>query len=236
MNKRTFLKFSALASGSLLLSQSAHASSAGHAAPNPKELQELAQKMIAEVVAQNDYYVKNRGADFFDKMKGGQQPRATVIGCSDSRFQGDALDAHPENDLFFIRNIGNQFSSNMGSVEYGVRHLNTPLLMIIGHTRCGAVKAAMGDYSALESNIIQELDSILPAVRKTEMVPGDNEANWLNAVISNVHQQVFYAAKEFAPEVESGKLTIIGAVYDLANDIKHGYGRLKVVNMNGKAV
>lgn len=235
MDKRSFLKFTALASGSLLLTNSAHASS-GHSAPNPKELQELAQKMLADVVAQNDYYVKNRGADFFDKMKAGQQPRATVIGCSDSRFQGDALDSHPENDLFFIRNIGNQFSSNMGSVEYGVRHLNTPLLMIIGHTRCGAVKAAMGDYSSLEPNIIQELDSILPAIRKTTMTPGNDEANWLAGVISNVNQQVLYAEKAFKSEVESGKLTIVGAVYDLANDIKHGHGRLKVVNLNGKPV
>lgn len=234
MDKRSFLKFSALASGSFLLTSGAQASS--HPAPSASELQELAKKMLAEIVAQNDFYAKNRGSDFFEKMRGGQQPRATVIGCSDSRFQGDALDATPENDLFFIRNIGNQFSSNMGSVEYGIRHLHTPLLMIIGHTRCGAVKAAMGDYSTLESNIIHELDSILPAVRKTEMVPGDNEGNWLNAVISNVHQQVFYAAKEFAPEVSSGKLTIVGAVYDLANDIKNGYGRLKVVNLNGKVV
>lgn len=236
MNKRSFLKFTALASGSLLLTNSAHASSAGHSAQSAQELKELAQKMLADVVAQNDYYVKKQGAEFFEKMKGGQQPRATVIGCSDSRFQGEALDATSENDLFFIRNIGNQFSSNMGSVEYGVRHLNTPLLMIVGHTRCGAVKAAMNDYSALESHIIHELDSILPAIRKTEMVPNNNELNWLNAVISNVHQQVFYAQKEFAPEVESGKLTIIGAVYDLANDIKHGHGRLKVVSLNGKSV
>lgn len=236
MNKRTFLKFSALASGSLLLTNSAHASSVGHAAPSAQDLQQLAQKMLADVVAQNDYYVKKQGADFFEKMKGGQQPRATVIGCSDSRFQGDALDAKAENDLFFIRNIGNQFSSNMGSVEYGVRHLNTPLLMIIGHTRCGAVKAAMNDYSSLEPNIIQELDSILPAIRKTQMTPGNDEANWLNAVISNVSQQVYYAQKAFADEVSSGKLTIIGAVYDLANDIKHGHGRLKVVNLNGKPV
>ncbi|MDQ1298525.1 MAG: carbonic anhydrase [Campylobacterota bacterium] len=236
MDKRSFLKFTALASGSLLLTNSAQASSGGHGAPNVQELQALAQKMIADVIAQNDYYVKKQGEDFFEKMKEGQQPRATVIGCSDSRFQGDSLDAKSENDLFFIRNIGNQFSSNMGSVEYGVRHLNTPLLMIIGHTRCGAVKAAMNDYSNLESNIINELDSILPAIRKTEMVAGNNELNWLNAVISNVHQQVFYAQKEFAHEVESGKLTIIGAVYDLANDIKHGHGRLKVVNLNGKPV
>jgi carbonic anhydrase len=133
-----------------------------------------------------------------------------------------------------IRNIGNQFGSNMGSVEYGVRHLNTPLLIIVGHSRCGAIKAAMSDYSQEGPHIIQELDSLSLAVRKTSMM-GTDETKWLAGVVSNVHQQVFYAEKEFKADVESGKLTIVGTVYDLANDFNNGYGRLKIVNINGES-
>jgi carbonic anhydrase len=233
MNKRTFLKFFALTSSSLVLANSdAHGSSA-HAAPNTAELQEMANKMFGEVIAQNDYYVNHQGSAFFEKMKNSQHPRATVIGCSDSRFQSDALDKTSENDLFIIRNIGNQFSSNMGSVEYGVRHLNTPLLIIVGHSRCGAIKAALSDYSAEGPHIINELDSLSLAIRKTSL-SGTEEAKWLAAVISNIHQQAFYAQKEFKGDVESGKLTIIGVVYDLANDFNNGYGRLKIVNLNGE--
>jgi carbonic anhydrase len=233
MNKRTFLKFFALTSSSLVLANSdAHGGSA-HAAPNTAELQEMANKMFGEVISQNDYYVNHQGSAFFEKMKNSQHPRATVIGCSDSRFQSDALDATAENDLFIIRNIGNQFSSNMGSVEYGVRHLNTPLLIIVGHSRCGAIKAALGDYSEEGPHIINELDSLSLAVRKTSL-SGTEDAKWLAAVISNVHQQAYYAQKEFKGDVESGKLTIVGVVYDLANDFNNGYGRLKVVNLNGE--
>ncbi len=228
MNKRTFLKFFALTTGSLAL-----ASSADHSAPNTQELQEMANKMFGEVISHNDYYVNHQGATFFEKMKNSQHPRATVIGCSDSRFQSDALDKTAENDLFIIRNIGNQFSSNMGSVEYGIRHLNTPLLIIVGHSRCGAIKAALSDYSAEGPHIIQELDSLSLAVRKTSL-SGTEDAKWLSAVISNVHQQAFYAQKEFKGDVESGKLTIVGVVYDLANDFNNGYGRLKIVNINGE--
>lgn len=234
MNKRTFLKFFALASGgAVLVPNTLLASDAHHAAPASGELQEMAKKMFAEVISQNDYYVNKKGSSFFQHFKDSQHPRATVIGCSDSRFQSDVLDASAENDLFIIRNIGNQFSSNMGSVEYGIRHLNTPLLLVVGHSRCGAVKAAMSDYSGIESNIIKELDSISLAVRKTSLM-GTEEAKWLAAVQSNVHQQIMYAQKEFKSEVESGKLTIVGIVYDLANDFNNGYGRLKVININGE--
>jgi len=234
MNKRTFLKFFALTSSSLVLANGHEPSSAAHhAAPNTQELQEIAQKMFGEIISQNDYYVKHHGSTFFEKLKNGQRPRATVIGCSDSRFQSDSLDATSENDLFIIRNIGNQFSSNMGSVEYGVRHLNTPLLIIVGHSRCGAVKAALSDYSEEGPHIIQELDSLSLAIRKTSLM-GTDETKWLAAVISNVHQQVYYAEKEFKGDVESGKLTVVGVIYDLANDFNHGYGRLKIVNINGE--
>jgi len=232
MDKRTFLKFFALTSSSLVLASSD--SSSLHGKPNTQELQEIAQRMFAEVISQNDYYVNHQGSAFFEKLKNSQHPRATVIGCSDSRFQSAALDASAENDLFVIRNIGNQFSSNMGSVEYGVRHLNTPLLIIVGHSRCGAIKAALGDYSAEGPHIIQELDSLSLAVRKTSMM-GTEEAKWLAAVVNNVNQQVYYAQKEFKGDVESGKLTIVGVVYDLANDFNNGYGRLKIVNINGES-
>lgn len=236
MDKRTFLKFFAFSSGSVLLTPSTvFASDPTHTPSSRVDLQEIANKMFAEIISQNDYYVNHRGSAFFEKMKNSQHTRATVIGCSDSRFQSDALDATAENDLFIIRNIGNQFSSNMGSVEYGVRHLNTPLLIIVGHSRCGAIKAVLGDYSELGPHIIKELDSLSLAVRKTSLNGGTEEAKWLSAVISNVHQQAYYAQKEFKEDVESGKLTIVGVVYDLANDFNNGYGRLKIVNLNGES-
>lgn len=232
MDKRSFLKFFAVASGSLALGRGGELSASTHGSTaDTQELQQLARTMFAEVISQNDYYVNHHGSTFFERFKDSQHPRATVIGCSDSRFQSSALDATAENDLFVIRNIGNQFGSNMGSVEYGVRHLNTPLLIIVGHSRCGAIKAALGDYSSEGPHIIAELDTLSPAIRHASL-SGTPEQQWLSGVISNVHQQVYYANKEFKADVESGKLTIVGVVYDLANDFNNGYGRLKIININ----
>src|SRR5512135_2752588 len=105
MDKRSFLKFFALASGSLVLADAAP----GRQSAGVEALQELAQRMFAEILSHNDYYINRQGERFFEGLKDAQHPRATVIGCSDSRFQTHALDGAPENDLFIIRNIGNQF-------------------------------------------------------------------------------------------------------------------------------
>jgi carbonic anhydrase len=229
MNKRTFLKFFALTSGSLVLADTLTPSNNSGIGV----LQELAQRMFAEIISQNDYYVNRQGSAFFEHFKDAQHPRATVVGCSDSRFHSNAIDAAAENDLFIVRNIGNQFSSNSGSVEYGVKHLHTPLLLIVGHSRCGAIKAALGNYSTEGANVIRELDTLSLALRNTAL-NGTVEAQWLSAVVGNVHQQSFYARDAFKEEVESGKLTIVGVVYDVANDFNNGYGRLKIVNINGE--
>ena len=105
-------------------------------------------------------------------------PRATVVACSDSRIQSDAFHKSPVNDLFFIRNIGNQIKSAEGSVEYGVHHLHTPVLLIIGHSHCGAIQAALSDYSKESKAIRQELDNLhLP--KATDLNQG---------VIENINQ------------------------------------------------
>ena len=61
------------------------------------------------------------------------------------------------NHVFHIRNIGNQIENNFGSVDYGIHHLKTPILLILGHTDCGAVKASQIDFSKESDEIRQEL-------------------------------------------------------------------------------
>jgi len=135
-----------------------------------------------------------------------------------------ALDAHPDNDLFVIRNIGNQMATASGSVAYGIHHLHTPLLLIVGHSGCGAVKAASGDYASEPANIRGELD--------TMQVPKGQSG--IEGVLHNVHQQVRRAMSEYEEDVMSGRLVVVGAVYDFRNDMKQGQGKLNVVNINGE--
>jgi len=147
-----------------------------------------------------------------------------VVTCSDSRVHTNMLDKTPEGDLFMIRNIGNQLATAKGSVQYGVNHLGSSLLLFIGHSRCGAISAAGGDYSTLEDPIKKELDTI-------NITKGS--AN-IDGVKANVNNQVTAAMKEWAEQMKAGQLLIVGAVYDFADDMKQGGGKLNIININGE--
>jgi carbonic anhydrase len=184
-----------------------------------------------EVLSDNQDYMEH-GEKFFAAFADKQTPRATVLTCADSRVHSTAWDVTPENDDFVIRNIGNQVENAEGSIEYGIEHLRTPLLLVIGHTGCGAVKAAMGDISKLSQPIQRELAHI----HVPKPAPGKSpEAAWAEAVIANVNNQVDTALKHFGKDVQAGQLTVVGAVYDFRNDLLQGAGKLTVVNVNGNS-
>lgn len=184
----------------------------------------VAQAIIKEIQAGQSAYVAAKGASFFQELSKGQHPRATVVTCSDSRVHTNMLDKTPEGDLFMIRNIGNQLATAHGSVEYGVNHLASSLLIFIGHSSCGAIAAASGDYSTLEAPIKKELDTINIA---------KGGAN-IDGVKINVNNQAAAAMKEWGENVKEGHLMIVGAVYDFADDMKQGAGKLNIININGE--
>lgn len=184
----------------------------------------VARAFIKEIMADDSAYVAAKGAAFFQELSKGQHPRATIVTCSDSRVHTNMLDKTPEGDLFMIRNIGNQIATSKGSVEYGINHLGSSLLLIIGHAKCGAIAAASGDYSKLEPAIQKELDTIKV---------GKGVAS-IDGVKTNVNNQVAVAMEEYAEAVKEGHLLIIGAVYDFADDMKQGAGKLNLVNVNGQ--
>jgi len=184
----------------------------------------VAKDMVRNIVQDNAAYMRTHKPDHFQHFADAQHPRATVVTCSDSRVHTHALDATPDGDLFMIRNIGNQIATAEGSVEYGVHHLHTPLLLIVGHSACGAIKAAAGDYSRESGPIRNELDTI----QIPKGVPG------MSSIQLNVNNQVRYAVGKFEEAVLTGKLTVIGAIYDFRNDLKQGYGKLQVINVNGE--
>ena len=179
--------------------------------------------IVQNLLQDNDEFVSAHKPEYFKPYTEGQHPRATVVTCSDSRVHTHALDKTPDGDLFMVRNIGNQLRTAEGSVEYGVHHLHTPLLIFIGHSACGAIQAASGDYRKESRPIKRELSTI--------MIP--KGIGNMDGVVKNVNNQVAAAIKKFRTEVQSGKLTVAGAVYDFRNDLGQGQGRLVVVNVNG---
>jgi len=195
---------------------------------SPNEPLAKARGFLAEALHANQLAI-GLGRQHYAPFAEAQTPRATVITCADSRVQSNAWDQTPENDDFIVRNIGNQVSNALGSVEYGVEELHTPLLLVVGHTGCGAVKAAMGKPDELSPGIRSELASLkLPPARKG-VKPEDA---WTDAVTANVNAQVQLATEHFAELVHSGELTVVGALYDFRNDLGKGYGRLQVINVN----
>jgi len=191
----------------------------------------LTRAFLRDAFADNETYM-DHGDKFFAAFADKQTPRATVITCADSRVHTQAWDLTPENDDFTIRDIGNQVQNVEGSVEYGVEHLHTPLLLVVGHTGCGAVKAAMADTSKLSEPIRKELEHLQVPAADPSKAP---EVAWAEAVVANVNSQVAFSLKRFGHEVHAGTLTVVGAVYDFRNDLGQGAGKLVIVNVNGNA-
>lgn len=191
---------------------------------NKKETENVIKGILQNLITDNDKFVKSRDKSYFEGFSNSQNPRATVLTCADSRIHEHAFDNTPDSDIFMVRNIGNQINTARGSVYYGINHLNTPLLLILGHTGCGAIQAASGDYAHLEPQVREELDTI-KILRNCSNLDG---------VLDNIHDQVSEAMKLFENKIKSGELVVIGAVYDFRNEMGMGYGKLNIININGE--
>lgn len=189
---------------------------------------------LARILGGNASFVREHDPAHFAPFEDDQHPRVTVVACADSRFHDSALESDPDGDLFVVRNIGNQVDSAEGSVEYGVRHLHTPLLLVVGHVGCGAVKAALGDYGEEPPTIRHELDGLHLSLREVSHEHGTFDARWHHGILENVHRQVTNAAREYEDLVRSGDLFVVGAVYDFRDQMRGGRGRLHIVNVNGE--
>jgi len=189
----------------------------------------LTRAFLKESFEDNKTYMEH-GPKFFSAFADAELPRATVVTCSDSRVQPQAWDETSENDDYTVRNFGNTLAGDEASIEYGVEILNTPLLLIIGHTGCGAVKAAAGDTSKLS----KAMQTQLKGLQVPRPSAGKNENQiWAEGVIANVHSQVTLALKKYGKRVQSGSLTVVGAVFDFRDDLRQGAGKFMIVDVNG---
>ncbi|HEY9879062.1 MAG TPA: carbonic anhydrase [Leptolyngbyaceae cyanobacterium] len=143
-----------------------------------------------------------------------QHPFATVLSCADSRVPAEILFDQGIGNLFDVRIAGNIATPEaLGSIEYAVALLGTPVLMVMGHERCGAVTAAVKNES-LPGDISTFVEAILPAVERVKEDLGDPVNN---AVISNVKYQIeqLMRSQLLRDRVQSGQLTVVGSRYDL---------------------
>src|SRR4051794_41131803 len=156
----------------------------------------------------------------------GQTPFAVLVSCSDSRVPPELLFGRGLGELFIVRNAGNTVDTvALGSIEYAVAQLGVPLVLVLGHERCGAVDAAL---SVVEKNatfpgsIGQMLEPIVPAaLQATSAAPPNADRDTVVdlAVRENVRRVVTHLRTVSEPilsePIRSGKLRVVGARYGL---------------------
>jgi carbonic anhydrase len=152
----------------------------------------------------------------------GQQPYATILGCSDSRVAPELLFDAGLGELFVIRVAGNVLGNSiLGTLQYAGAHLHTPLFVVLGHEGCGAVDAALASKfhgAGQKSRIEVLLDNILPALEGLDPAQ-PHDALLHSAVEANVRWTIRQLRE--TPEVKAiaGKthMRLVGAVYDIAS-------------------
>lgn len=157
-----------------------------------------------------------QNAQMIKKLENGQQPFAIIVACSDSRVPNEMIFDQGLGDLFIIRTAGQvSAAASYGSMEFAVLKLKTKLLVVLGHTECGAVAAAVERPEDVPGHIVTLINEIKPAAAKSAHLPG-NPVN--NAVRQNVIDQV-NSLRDLDPILHKkylkGELLIVGAVYDI---------------------
>jgi carbonic anhydrase len=145
----------------------------------------------------------------------GQKPFAIVLCCSDSRVGPEIVFDQELGNLFVIRTAGEVLDrAGIGSIEYAVAHLGSPLLLVLGHERCGAVAAAVANAQE-PGNIADIVKAIQPAVEQTRGQPGDPVANAVRANALDIAAQLQNTSAIISEKVKAGRLTIKAAVLSL---------------------
>jgi len=183
------------------------------------------QVVLAELLAGNKRYragqtEADRGVQRRCDLVSGQSPIAIIIGCSDSRVPPDVIFDQPLGALFVVRTAGHVLSDiGLGSVEYAADHLEIPLLIVLGHERCGAVTAAIAGESA-DGGFGTVLDEIAMSIDAKE--EGDTERR----VSATVRRHAVRTAAGLRTRsdvirarVDRGTLDIATAIYDLDSGI-----------------
>lgn len=161
-----------------------------------------------------------------------QKPFAALFGCADSRLAAEMIFDVGLGDLFVVRNAGQVIAETiLGSLEFAVEVLKVPLILVLGHDECGAIRATMtaeaGDLKVEGEFIHKLVDRIMPTV-KTAKELGETDIDEVTARhVADTISEMLERSKVISDAVKSGKLAVVGANYKLALGevhelVKHG--------------
>ncbi len=151
-------------------------------------------------------------------LSDGQTPFGIIVGCSDSRVSSEALFDQGFGDLFVARTAGQVMAeATYASIEYAYLNLKTKLIVVLGHTNCGAVGAAVSLPEAPPGHIVTLINAIKPAATAVSARGGDQVNNAVRQNVINQVNELRQLESVLARGYDKGDLLIVGAVYDLAN-------------------
>lgn len=225
-SRRDFLGVGGLAAGAVALGVSLEAP----AAEAPKDAE--TKGPLGKLLEGNRRWVAGRSARVgrtpqdFASDAAGQAPFAAIVACADSRVAPELVFDQSVGDLFVVRVAGNLVSGAgaavKGSLEFAVAELGVKLIMVLGHSHCGAVKAAIGHVEGhdLPPGAIGELVALIqPAVVAAEGKPGDMLDNVIRANVERCVGRLKGLDPIVSEFVKRGELSVVGGVYELATGV-----------------
>ncbi|MHC0447735.1 carbonic anhydrase [Flavobacterium sp. 3-218] len=196
-----------------------------HQDQNASAVKEIKSDPVNELIEGNNRFLDGKSKHPHQDKKtvlanqDGQKPFAVVVTCSDSRVSPEIVFDQGIGDLFVIRNAGNLLSDlDMGSIEYAVEHLDTKLVIILGHTECGAVKAYINDKDGAYKKHFNHIDNIVETIaNEKEEIDADKTTpkatNYLGAIDANIKHSTKMIQDN--PIVKEHKVNIISMRYDV---------------------
>lgn len=187
-----------------------------------QEMREGNRRFVAGTPAHPHQDVEKR-----HELAAGQAPMATLFGCSDSRLAAEIIFDAGLGDLFVVRNAGQVIGESIvASLEYAVEILRVPLIVVLAHDECGAVRAAIDgsaiDAAPLPAGIWKLVAPIVPAARKVfaesdATTPGEIDSQLVGAEhLRNTVADLLQSSELISAAVDEGRLGIVGANYRLA--------------------
>lgn len=167
-------------------------------------------------------FLRNDGATFKDikRLSAGQKPHSVVLSCSDSRVPPEVIFDQKLGEIFTVRTAGEVVEPGViGTIEYAVEHLGVRNLLVLGHTNCGAVKAALSTLEGKDAgsnNLNHLVQDIHPRLEQfKDRSPSGNfvEEGWAN--VNGVVKDLMKRSKILEEKIKSGALKINSGVYDL---------------------
>jgi carbonic anhydrase len=163
----------------------------------------------------------NQSRERRQELVKGQKPFAIIVGCSDSRIPPEIIFDQGLGDLFVIRVAGNIVDVvALGSIEYAVDHLGASLIVVLGHSKCGAVTATVqgGPVHGHVETIVQ---AIKPAIDTAKNLPGDLTDNTIKANARLVAGQIQSSQPILSEMVQLDKIAVVSAYYDIESGEVH---------------